>query len=140
MYLYLGSPYTHPDLAVMEQRAQAVTDFTSQLLCAGLHVYSPIVHCHEMAKRHKLPREYEFWSGYNKTMLLAGLGLGVYQLDGWKQSKGLITSEDSEYETALAYGRPIIHFDPAESVVGTVAKLQEFVRQAEELYEGRVRR
>jgi len=60
-----------------------------QLLKEEIWIYSPIVHCHEMAERHKLPKDFAFWEKYNRAMLETADGLYILQLDGWELSKGL---------------------------------------------------
>lgn len=88
-FIYLGSPYSHQDPEVREQRHLAVESATAWILRAQIWVYSPIVHCHELAKRHALPTDFVFWKEYNKAMLLAGGRLWVLCIPGWKSSRGL---------------------------------------------------
>jgi hypothetical protein len=51
--------------------------------------YSPIVHCHEIARSHKLPTDAAFWAEYNFQMLEAAAELHVLQLEGWDRSIGV---------------------------------------------------
>ena len=88
-FIYLASPYTHKDHDVMEERYQQVMRYSAQMLRDGKHNYSPIVHCHEMAKAHDLPREFDFWVDYNKSMLEQAKDLYVLALEGWQESVGI---------------------------------------------------
>lgn len=102
-YSYLASPYTHPDPFVREARyLQAMIELTRRLK-AGEHVYSPIVHCHELAKIADLPRDAKFWEAYNHTMLNRSSRLVVLCLPGWKESKGVA----DEISQAIYWGLPI---------------------------------
>lgn len=88
-YIYLASPYTHPDHAVMEARYKEVAEHTAQMLREGLHVFSPIVHCHKLAVEYGLPRHIDFWEAYNTTMLRVASKLLVLQIEGWEDSRGI---------------------------------------------------
>lgn len=88
-YIYIASPYTHPKADVMEERYEIVSGHTAFLLNKGIHVFSPIVHCHELAKTFGLPRHAEFWNAYNVTMLRAAGQLLVLTMEGWHESRGV---------------------------------------------------
>lgn len=87
--IYLASPYTHPDPEVREARFKAVEAMTGTLLCSGKHVYSPIVHTHEIAKQYELPYNFEFWKNYNFSMIRRCDYLYILAIDGWRQSRGV---------------------------------------------------
>ncbi len=88
-FIYLASPYSHPDPGVVENRYQSVMAYTALLLIKKQWVYSPIVHCHEMAKKHKLPTDAAYWQDYNETMLRAADELYVLMLHKWQNSVGV---------------------------------------------------
>ena len=94
-YTYIGQPYTakHPDGSLdhnlMEQRYLWGAELTAKLLTEGQHVYSPIVHCHELAKKFELPRDFEFWKEYNYTMLQNSSKLLIAMMPGYLDSTGL---------------------------------------------------
>jgi Domain of unknown function (DUF1937) len=88
-YLYLASPYTHPDSYVREARYLEAIDALNHLLRNRIWTYSPIVHCHELAKRNNLPKDHDFWSEYNHLMILNSRGLAILQSPGWDSSKGI---------------------------------------------------
>ena len=97
-YCYIASPYSHEDPAIMEDRYKAVMKITAEYLQGKIHVYSPIVHCHEIAKVYSLPKDYNFWKAYNKTMLDKADKLIVVMLDGWENSIGV--SDEIKFATS----------------------------------------
>jgi hypothetical protein len=107
-YYYLASPYSHPDPFIRELRYLWTMQELAALLKSGLYFYSPIVHCHELAKVANLPREADFWTPYNYTMLEAAEQFWILMLPGWRESKGL----SGETDKANALGLPIIQFEP----------------------------
>jgi hypothetical protein len=86
---YLASPYSHSDWQVREERYLKAVKALTHLLLQGRWTYSPIVHCHELAKMCALPGEHMFWKQYNEHMLLASKGLIVLQIAGWETSAGI---------------------------------------------------
>ena len=88
-YTYLASPYTHQDPAIMDMRNKLAMAAAARLLKDGVHVYSPIVHCHELASRHDLPRDVGFWWSYNRAMLRHASNMVVLRIDGWDKSRGV---------------------------------------------------
>jgi hypothetical protein len=67
-------------------------EFTASKLKSGEFVYSPIVHCHNMAEIYDIPTGFEFWKNYNEAMILSAKGLLVYAIPGWRTSIG-VTAE-----------------------------------------------
>jgi hypothetical protein len=90
--LYLASPYSHPDPLIMKTRFLLAEQVTATLLASRRHVYSPIVHCHELATKYALPTDFAFWRGYNFDMLRHCEGFIILAIDGWKESVG-VTAE-----------------------------------------------
>lgn len=87
--IYLASPYTHPDPAVMQRRFEDARAATAALLSRGEIVYSPIVHGHAIAIAHDLPKDWGFWQRHCFAMLERADNLYVLMLDGWEQSRGV---------------------------------------------------
>lgn len=106
-YMYLGSPYSHHDPAVRHMRYRAAGRATAHLIRQGVCVYSPIVHCHEIAREFGLPKDFDFWKEYNFKMLEPADFLLILKLDGWKESKGL----EGEMGFAQRKGIPIDFMD-----------------------------
>lgn len=89
-YIYLASPYSHPDAGVVVDRVRSALNATRELLCTGVPVYSPIVHCHELATTGGLPTDHEFWMNYNHQMLISSSALLVLKLPDWERSHGVM--------------------------------------------------
>lgn len=88
--VYLASPYTHEDERVMELRYNQVVKAAGILVNRGCFVFSPIVHCHPIAKACSLPTDYLFWEEYNTSFLHYWTELFyILCLPGWKGSTGL---------------------------------------------------
>lgn len=102
-YIYLGSPYTDKSQLVQHKRYLQVSRMVADMLCHGLHVYSPIVHCHELAKRFRLPSDFDFWQDYNYAMLESASAFHILELAGWNESKGL----KGEIKYAVSHSIPI---------------------------------
>jgi hypothetical protein len=109
-YLYLGQPYTaiNPDgspcLELMEWRYEQGAKVTASLLNKGIFVYSPIVHCHELAKKFEMPRDFAFWQDYNFAMLAKAKAIIVLELPGWEDSLGL----KGEIQFTKSLGRSVM--------------------------------
>src|SRR5258708_32380474 len=93
-YWYLGSPYSHTDEAIRIYRYEAAMMAVAYLLKNNIWVYSPIVHCHELSVRYKLPTDAKFWEEYNFSLLRPSKGLFILTIDGWQESKGLKVEQD----------------------------------------------
>lgn len=88
-YVYLASPYSDLSPRVREERFYAAMRATAWLLMQRIWVYSPIVHCHELAIRCSLRFDAEYWQEYNEAMLISANKLFVLGIDGWDKSKGV---------------------------------------------------
>lgn len=87
--IYLASPYSHNNPAVMQARFRWAEKYTALLLQQGQVIFSPIVHCHEIARTYELPTDFSFWEHYCIGMLKRAEELRVLQLDGWQHSRGV---------------------------------------------------
>ena len=92
--IYVGSPYTHENPKIVEDRYNLVLAYCAHLFKKGTVCFSPVVHCHEIAKRFFLPTDALFWRGYNMAMLRRAETLHVLCLEGWMLSTGLRTERD----------------------------------------------
>ena len=57
---YLASPYTHHDKDAIESRYLQAVAAVRALMAQGEHVFSPIVHCHILAKNSSLPLDWDY--------------------------------------------------------------------------------
>lgn len=87
--IYLASPYSHPDELIRRTRFMLAEQATASLLRRGIWVYSPIVHCHELASKYNLPGDFDFWSKYNIDMIRRCDSFAILDIPGWQESKGV---------------------------------------------------
>jgi hypothetical protein len=106
--IYLASPYSDPDPAVMEQRFDAVCRKAGELMNRGEIVYSPIAHCHPIAVRVGLPRDWTFWHKFDREMLCTAKEMWILRLPGWQESAGI----RAERQIAAELGIPVTEIDP----------------------------
>lgn len=108
MITYFASPYTNPDQKIVEARYLAVQEATAFFMKAGFAIYSPIVHCHEIAKKFKLPTDWEFWWRYNQRFMASAKDIWILKLDGWAESKGV----KAELEYANTHMKGVLYIEP----------------------------
>lgn len=87
--VFISSPYTHVDKEVEHQRYLEVLKYTAEVMQRGDFAFSPIVHCHELARQHELPGDWEYWGAYCEIMVSRCTSMDVLMLDGWENSKGI---------------------------------------------------
>lgn len=107
-FYYLASAYSHTDPNVRQSRYEDVQACVATLLNKRIWVYAPIVHTHDLAIKHGLPYDFEFWNEYNQTMISASGGLIFHRNDGWKQSRGCA----AEVAFCKDIGKPLFFLDP----------------------------
>lgn len=90
-FVYLGSPYSHPEAAVREHRFLLGCTKTSRLMRQGYTVFSPIAHSHPVATQlpPELLMDHRFWMKQDLPILQFADKLIVLTLPGWQQSRGL---------------------------------------------------
>jgi len=108
-YDYLAGPYSHVDPEVREQRYLEAMRCVAWLLHHKVWAFSPIVHCHEMAKRFKLEVDWTTWEEYDSIMLIPAKRLLILTLEGWEDSQGV----NQEALLANALNKPIHFIHPA---------------------------
>jgi hypothetical protein len=106
--IYLGSPYTHSNPCVMDERYLAICLKTSQLAKEGYYVYSPIAHWHPIAKLYGLPRDWEFWKKLDSISISLMDEVWILKLEGWSTSIGL----GNEIALAKELNKPYTFIDP----------------------------
>lgn len=100
---YLGSPYSDPDPYVREERYLRASKVLTELLAQRIWTYSPIVHCHELAKIGGLPIEADFWTEYDFHMLSLSNELFVLRIEGWDKSVGLAAEIKKAVQLNIPY-------------------------------------
>lgn len=108
-YIYLASPYSHPDPAVRIVRFQAACHAAAQLMEAGAAVFCPIAHSHPIAEAmNGKHTDHEFWMKQDLPLLHRADGICVLMLDGWLDSRGV----QHEIDYALANNIPVKYIRP----------------------------
>lgn len=102
---YLGSPYSHPDPAVMLQRFHRVVREAAKLMDAGETVFCPIAHSHPIGLELGKAVDHEFWMRQDIPILAVCARIKVLCLDGWRESRGLA----QEINTARALYKPVFY-------------------------------
>lgn len=100
--IYLASPYSHPEVAVREQRFRDACRAFATLLASGLTVFSPIVHGHPLVDL-GLPTDWPFWERFDREHLARCDEVVVLMLDGWRESVGVA----AEIRIARELGKPV---------------------------------
>lgn len=110
-FIYLASPYSAKDAEVVRQRFELAEKFTAQALRAGINLYSPIVHNHELAAKYDLPKDFDFWCRHNYAILAKASQIWVLQLSGYEHSVGVT----AEIEMAETLGIEVRFIDPFDT-------------------------
>jgi len=105
--IYLATPYSDSDPAVMEARFEAVTRKAGQIINWGYIVYSPVTSCHPVAVRCSLPRGFDYWQQFDETFIEWCDELWVLQLDGWRESVGV----KAEVKIAEKLHKPAVYIN-----------------------------
>jgi len=103
--IYLASPYSHKDPAVIWERYRAVAKYTTQQLRKGEIIFSPIVYCHQLAVQFGLTGGWDFWEDFDKEFISKSTEVRVYTLSGWDTSVGVT----AEIKIAGELGIPITY-------------------------------
>lgn len=108
--IYVASPYSSNDPGTMDERAHKAAEFCACLMRNGIHVFSPIVHCHPMAKHFDMPSGYEFYKEYDQEMIGLCESMIVLTLSGYELSHGI----QSEVQYARKLGKPTVYTPNAQ--------------------------
>lgn len=110
--IYLASPYTHLNPLVMEERFKAVCKIAAMFMAKGFYILSPIAHTHPIAMAGKLPVDWQYWEGYDTTIIKCCKCLLVLKLEGWKDSTGV----KAEIKIAEELGVPVEYVEYDDSI------------------------
>lgn len=90
-FIYLASPYSHPDPAVREARYTAACKKTAQYARKGIAVFAPIVHSHPVAA-YMDPADcmnFDLWMKLDLPILKDAAEMHILCIDGWRSSRGV---------------------------------------------------
>ena len=105
--IYLAVPYSHPDPQVKQRRFDAVNKVAAKLMKDGNYIFSPISHTHPIALAGELPGDWQYWEGYDRTILEMCKKIIVLKLDGWEKSSGV----NAEIKLAKELGLEIEYYE-----------------------------
>lgn len=104
-FIYLASPYSHPDADVRQARYHAACRKAAQYATKGIAVFAPIVHSHPLVPY--MPAEqvmdFDLWMRMDLPILKDADELHVLCIEGWRGSRGV----NREIEYAEQCGIPV---------------------------------
>ena len=114
-FAYILSPYTSKCEIEMNLRAHMVACGIAELMekfeFKTYTFFSPIVHYHQVAIRSMaLPRDVDYWWDINLPFMELASHAIVFQMPGWKESKG-IKKELNWFETNTSTTPEIIFYN-----------------------------
>jgi len=108
--IYLSSPYSHPDQAVVEARIKTFCKVDEALQRKGLMTVSPLYKHLLFLNGSTLPSDWNYWKCYSRVLLKECDWLFVIKNDGWEESIGV----QAEIEFAKERLIPIEYLNPAD--------------------------
>lgn len=109
-FIYLASPYSHPDPEVRQHRFMAACEWAGRLMKEGHTVFSPIAHSHAIEQTFDAIEPGPFWMKQDIPILRHADKVVVLKLEGWDRSKGIA----QEIELATCAMIPVEYLDPYE--------------------------
>lgn len=127
-YIYLASPYTHPDRKVMQERYDRTCNAAARLILDGHVVFSPIAHSHSIGGYLPEPVRlgHELWMRQDRALLRHARELWMLTLHGWEESRGMTV----ERELAERLGIPVRFVAPPDSGAACVRPPATIVDEA----------
>lgn len=110
---YLATPYSHPEEAIRQKRADAAHISAIRLKRAGIEVFSPIINNYFFSFVKDMDTSFETWKSYDLKMIKLLDGVLVLMLAGWQESIGV----RAEIEFALKNGIEVRYVDPVTHTI-----------------------
>ena len=89
-FIYIASPYSHPDKDVMEENFRKVSQIAADLTAEGYIVLSPITYGHTLLQFKDMPGDWPFWASFCFSLLVkADKILVCDNMEGWDKSRGV---------------------------------------------------
>lgn len=100
MFVYIAAPYTSSFNDVVSKRSQedrryeTIEHYMVKVFNQGNIALSPVIHCRDLALRHRMPTTYDFWQTYcEETLKLISKDerseVHVLMMEGWESSVGV---------------------------------------------------
>ena len=131
--IYLASPYSHPDPAVVHYRFIQTGAVLAKAIEHGHLMFSPIVHSHPIADLiswdpiNHAEGELSGWMKYDFDFIDKCDELWVLQLDGWKESRGV----KAEVMFAFVRGKKLRKVSWPDAEVSEFYEPRELFRDSE---------
>lgn len=106
--IYLASPYSHRDPAVMQDRYEQVCQAAADMVAEGQMAISPIAYGHTLLGYREMPGDWTFWESFCISLLAKCERIVVLKMDGWQESRGV----QAEIRYAEAHGIPVDYIEP----------------------------
>ena len=103
--LFIISPYHDDKEEIMDERYEAAVQVCGELTIDGFLVFSPIVHCHLIAKRFKLPRDRGYWAVYDESFAHWAQAGYVLCFSHWWESSG----SQEDIRCLWRHGKPVFY-------------------------------
>lgn len=89
--IYLASPMSHPNPAIVEARYHIAAIHAAYLKAQGIFVYSPGVYALGLATvgMEEIKWTHEQWMSYDREIFDTCKSLIVLKIPGWEESKGV---------------------------------------------------
>lgn len=129
-FYYLATPYNGTP-EQMQDRVEKNLDVTAAFYDAGIRVFSPIVHSHQvLAKMQDSTVEVrrDLFLQFDLSIISASNGIIVLQLPGWEKSFGV----REEIQFCDLHDIPVVRFD-YEEVISSPKLAQEFTERLKSL-------
>jgi len=123
-FIYLASPYSHPDKAVREERVAAVQHETVKLMEEGYNVFCPIAHTYPLEGLVRVD-EHGFWMKQDIAVLRKAEALLVLCLPGWENSAGVT----EEIAFAVGHGIDVVYLPPSRNLPCYQAEAKQSILQ-----------
>lgn len=107
-YWYVGSPYSKYALGI-DRAYEDICREVARLLMAGVPCFSPIAHCHGIAKHGDIdPLSHHFWLEADEALMKPAVGMLIVELFEWDKSHGLL----HERRRFMNAKKPVINVKP----------------------------
>lgn len=118
--IYLATPYMHKSSKIRQERYLLAMEIQYKLIISGFTVYSPIVMCHPLAIKHKLPKDEKFWKAFDETFIIKSDVIIFAMIEGWMTSEGMkrefiYAEENKKVIMILHYNDKKISLTPAKN-------------------------
>jgi nucleoside 2-deoxyribosyltransferase len=113
-YIYLASPYSHPDHQVREHRYRAACRKAAEYASKGIAIFAPIVHSHPLVPYMAAEdcMNFDLWMKLDLPLLKDADELHVLCIDGWRTSRGVTREIDFATELGIPVKQVFADIEP----------------------------